>query len=153
MVQRKLSAKLLLNKRFKSFSEKKSDLLTMRSSRSQIFFKIDVLKNFAIFNGKQHKCFPVNMAKFLRPAFLLHSRKVEPSTLRQDTRPGLQCGTLTWDPKVGPYGGTLKWDPHVEPWGGTLMWEAKVRARRTGFINENKLVKLHLCKSDKPQFK
>ena len=54
---------------------------------------------------------------------------------------------------MGAYGGTLKWDPKVEPWCGTLMWEAKVRARWTGFINENKLVKRHLCKSDKPQFK
>ena len=46
----------------------------------QIFFKIDVLKNFAIFRGK-HQCwsvflikfqasnFPVNIAKFLRAAF------------------------------------------------------------------------------------
>ena len=58
-----------------------------RSSRSQMFFKIDLLKNFAIFVGKllcwslfliklqalkpatllkrlQHMCFPVNTAKF-----------------------------------------------------------------------------------------
>ena len=37
------------------------------------FFKIDVLKNFAVFTGKrmkrfQHRCFPVN--NFLRTAFL-----------------------------------------------------------------------------------
>ena len=61
----------------------------VRSSRLQIFFKIGVLKNFAIFTGKhlclclfnkvaglkscnfikkrlQHRCFPVNIVKFLR---------------------------------------------------------------------------------------
>ena len=56
-----------------------------RSSRSQIFFKIGVLKNFANFTGKhlcwslfwnfiknrlQHRCFPVKFAKFLRTPFL-----------------------------------------------------------------------------------
>ena len=65
-----------------------------RSSRSQIFFKIGVLKKFTIFTGKllcwslflmklqafmpatllkkrlQHRRFPVNIAKFLRTAFL-----------------------------------------------------------------------------------
>ena len=46
-----------------------------RNSRLQVFFKIDVLKNFAIFTGKhlcwslQHRCFPVNIAKFLRTPF------------------------------------------------------------------------------------
>ena len=55
-----------------------------RSSRSQIFFKIGVLKNFAYFTGKhlcwseacncikkrlQHGCFPVKSAKFLRSSF------------------------------------------------------------------------------------
>ena len=64
-----------------------------RSRRSQMFFKIGVLKNFAIFTGKhlcwslfliqlqaqaqackfirkrlQHRCFPVNIAKFLKTA-------------------------------------------------------------------------------------
>ena len=61
-----------------------------RNSRSQIFFKIDVLKNFANFTGKQlcwglslitmaynwikkspkHRCFPGKFAKFLRTLFL-----------------------------------------------------------------------------------
>ena len=62
-----------------------------RSSRSQMFFKIDVLKNFVIFTGKhlcrslfliklqtwrpvikkrlQHRCFPVSIAKILRTLF------------------------------------------------------------------------------------
>ena len=61
-----------------------------RTSCSQIFIKISGLKNFAIFIGKhqslfrkfaglearksikrrlQHRCFPVNIAKFLRTAF------------------------------------------------------------------------------------
>ena len=42
-----------------------------RSSRSQMFFKISALKNFAIFRTKkslQHWCFPVNIAKFLKTA-------------------------------------------------------------------------------------
>ena len=63
-------------------------------SRSQRFFKIGVLKNFAIFTGKhlcwrlfliklqywrlafllkktlQHNCFPMNIARFLKTAFL-----------------------------------------------------------------------------------
>ena len=56
-----------------------------RSSRSQIFFRIVVLKNFAYFTGKhlrwseacsfikkgiQHGCFPVKFAKFLTSPFL-----------------------------------------------------------------------------------
>ena len=62
-----------------------------KSSHSEIFFKIGVLKNFAIFTGKhlclslfliklqlcnfakqrlQHRYFPANFAKFLRTAFL-----------------------------------------------------------------------------------
>ena len=63
-----------------------------RSSRSQMFFKISVLKNFAIFTGNhpcwslfliklqdaynfikrrlQQRCFPANIAKFLKTAFL-----------------------------------------------------------------------------------
>ena len=67
---------------------------TIRSSRSQMLFKIGVLKNFSIFTRKhlcwilfliklqawrpsfllkkrlQHRFFPVNIAKFLRTAFL-----------------------------------------------------------------------------------
>ena len=60
------------------------------SSRSHMFFKIGVLRNFAIFTGKQlcwslfliklqtfikkrlqHRCFPVNIAKFLRTLFFI----------------------------------------------------------------------------------
>ena len=72
----------------------KSSSETFRSSRSQIFFKIGVLKLFPMFAIKnlcsslflinlgawrpefvlkkrfQHRCFPVNIAKFLRTAFL-----------------------------------------------------------------------------------
>ena len=72
----------------------KSSSETLRSSRSQMFFKIGVLKNFSMFAKKhlcsslfliklgpwrpafllkkrfQHRCFPVNIAKFLRTAFL-----------------------------------------------------------------------------------
>ena len=48
-----------------------------KSSRSQMFFKIDVLKNFATVTGKQlcwsprNRCFPVNIAKFLRTALFI----------------------------------------------------------------------------------
>ena len=61
-----------------------------RNSRSQMFFKIGVLKNFEILTGKhicrslflnkvtgikaskrlQHKFFPVNIVNFLKEAFL-----------------------------------------------------------------------------------
>ena len=64
----------------------------VKSSHSQLFFKIGILKNFAIFTGKQlclclfliklqpwsynfikkrlqYRCFPVNIAKFLRTFF------------------------------------------------------------------------------------
>ena len=67
-------------------------LSACRSSRSQMFFKIGVLKNFAIFTGKhlcwsllqacnfikkrlQHRCFPVHIAKFSgTPFFTKHLR-------------------------------------------------------------------------------
>ena len=78
---------------FKKHSEPKVLLqLPARSSCSQMIFKIGVFKNFATFTGKhlcwslfhkvagfqacnftkkslQHRCFPVNIAKFLRTAF------------------------------------------------------------------------------------
>ena len=57
-----------------------------RSSRLEMIFKISALKDFAIFTGNtcagvvkacnfikkrlQHKCFPVNITKILRTAFL-----------------------------------------------------------------------------------
>ena len=64
------------------FYEEEDDII--RSSRSQMIFKKGVLKYFAIFTGKQscrsggllqrpekllHRCFPVNIVKFLRPPF------------------------------------------------------------------------------------
>ena len=44
------------------------------SSRSHLFFKIGVLKNFAIFTEKhlcwsQHRCFPLKFVKFLILSF------------------------------------------------------------------------------------
>ena len=69
----------------KIFAASKASLVFIkdrcRTSRSQMFFKIVVLKNFAIFTGKhlkacnfikkrlQYKCFPVNIGKFLRATF------------------------------------------------------------------------------------
>ena len=59
------------------FHEEDNDII--RSSRSQMFFKIGVLKHFAVFTGKQscrpegllnrlekllHRCLPVNIVKF-----------------------------------------------------------------------------------------
>ena len=59
-----------------------------RSSCSQMFFKIGVLENSAIFTGKhlcwsfffffkkkilQYRCFHVNIAKFLRTAFFIEN--------------------------------------------------------------------------------
>ena len=69
------------------------EMLILRSSGWQMFFKIDALKNFAIFTEKhlcwslfliklqvlrnetllirlQHRYFPVNIAEFLKTAFL-----------------------------------------------------------------------------------
>ena len=60
---------------------------TSRSNLWQVFFKIDVLKNFANFTGKhqcwslfliklqawgrlQHRCFPVKFTRFSRTSFL-----------------------------------------------------------------------------------
>ena len=64
------------------------------NSRLQMFYKIDALKNLAIFTGKhlrwrflltkfikkrlQHRCFPVNIAKCLSTAFYTeHSRSLD----------------------------------------------------------------------------
>ena len=67
---------------------------TLRNTRSQTFFIIVVLKNFANFTGKslywslflifdsvkqrlQHRCFPVKFAKFLRKTFFTeHLRRL-----------------------------------------------------------------------------
>ena len=50
-----------------------SSINIFRSSRSQMFLKLVALKNFAIFwikKSLQHRSFLVNIAKFLRTAFL-----------------------------------------------------------------------------------
>ena len=55
----------------------------LRSSRSHIFFKKGVLKNFANLTGKhvciknrlQDRCFPMKFAKFLRTSFLTEYRQ------------------------------------------------------------------------------
>ena len=48
------------------------EVIIFRSSRSQMFFKIDVLKNFASFTGK-HRCYSLSLIKLqvFRPATLL----------------------------------------------------------------------------------
>ena len=51
------------------------------SSRSKLFFKIDVPKNFTNVTGK-HRCFPVKFAKLLRaPFFTEHLRWLHLSVL------------------------------------------------------------------------
>ena len=51
--------------------------LTVRSSHSKVFYQKGVFSNFAIFTGKHlcpsllHRCFPVNIAKFLRKSFFI----------------------------------------------------------------------------------
>ena len=72
----------------KVFATAKTSLVSIknrcRSSHSQMFFKIGALKNFEIFTGKHFcwwslfliklqafRCFPVNIAKFLRAAFFI----------------------------------------------------------------------------------
>ena len=57
-----------------------------RSSRSQMFFKIGALNKFTIFLIKkslQRRCFPVNIAKLLRTAFLYRTFSVAASALFQ----------------------------------------------------------------------
>ena len=73
-----------------------------RSNRWQVFFKISALKNTAILTGNtcvevsfeqscsnfikkrlQHRCFPVNIAKFLRTAFFIeHIQWLPPKLLK-----------------------------------------------------------------------
>ena len=71
----------------KSFAATKASLIFMknrcRSSRSQMFFKISILKNFPMFTGKHlywslfliklqaFRFFPVNIAELLRTAFFI----------------------------------------------------------------------------------
>ena len=71
----------------KSFAASKTSLVLIknrcRSSRSQMFFRIGVLKKFAMFTEKHlcwslfliklqdFRCFPVNIAKLLRAAFFI----------------------------------------------------------------------------------
>ena len=90
------------------------NLSMSRSSRSLMFFKIGVLKNFAIFTGKdlhrslffnkvapslfkkrlQHRFFPVNTAKFLRTAFFIEHLWWLLSTFPPPLK-GLQKGEFT----------------------------------------------------------
>ena len=76
--------------KFEFISVCKREIGKYRNSRSEMFSKIDVHKNFAIFTGEhlswslflikllnrdfskkrlQHRCFPVNIAKFLKTPF------------------------------------------------------------------------------------
>ena len=44
----------------------------VRSNLSQMLFEIDALKNFEIFwikKSLQHRCFPVNIVKYLKKSF------------------------------------------------------------------------------------
>ena len=74
-------------------------MFSSRSSRSQMFCKINILKNFAKFKGKhiksatllkkrlQHRCCPLNFAKFLRtPTLTEHLRVAAFVMFRSFTR-------------------------------------------------------------------
>ena len=83
---------------------------TYRRSRSEMFFKIGVLKSFAKFTGKTlgpslfltlfkkrywHRCFPVNFATFLRIIpFLYRTPPVAASWRIHDSRKSLRKGAL-----------------------------------------------------------
>ena len=81
--------KLLCLKKYLLYTLSRSRLVQIRQNRSsllQMFFKRDVLKNFANFTGKHqcwclvcnfitNRCFPVKFANFLRtPVFTEHLR-------------------------------------------------------------------------------
>ena len=54
----------------------------LRNDHSQMFFKVGVLKNFAIFTGKHLKAgnyFPTNIATFLRTDFFCRTPPVAAS--------------------------------------------------------------------------
>ena len=65
----------------------------IRNSRSRMFFKIGVLKNFAKFTGNfeffkcidWHRCFPVNFAKFYEQLFYRALQKQPPEVLYKKT--------------------------------------------------------------------
>ena len=68
--------KLVIIKFSLSYFTLESPIISIKPSRSQMFFKIGVIKNFANFTGKQLFCslfliFPVKFAKFLRTPFLI----------------------------------------------------------------------------------
>ena len=62
--------------RFMRYLESHSCLIKTRksrSSRSQMFFKVGALKVCNVIKKRlQHRCFPVNIAKHLKTAFLLN---------------------------------------------------------------------------------
>ena len=75
-----------LSRKFQNCSTYKKHMASKNYSRTQMFFKISVLKNFAtvkheclsLFQIKlkkrlQHRCFPVNIAEFLRTTFFIEN--------------------------------------------------------------------------------
>ena len=86
IVTKKVACNILLKQK-KRNAIKNSFFVTLvkanhRSSRSEVFRKKGVLRNFSKFTGKHlcrpvtlfkkglwHRCFPVNLAKFLRTSF------------------------------------------------------------------------------------
>ena len=91
--QNKMHMKYILHNKFRMiiFHDQKVLSLNFKSSRSQMFFKIDILKNLAMFTGKhlgllfnivaglehcncikkrfQHKCFLVKIAKIFKNTY------------------------------------------------------------------------------------
>ena len=88
-----------------------------RNSRSQMFFKIIFLKNFAIFTGKHlcwslcliklqtWGCFPVNIAKFLRTSFFYRTPPVAASLSNSS-----QCSNFNppWNPLLSMFSSILQ---------------------------------------------
>ena len=72
-----LSIPVSFNKDNHCYDPSRLDVLS-RSSHRRCSVKKGVLKNFAIFTGKhlrkrlQHRCFPVNIAKYLRTPILMN---------------------------------------------------------------------------------
>ena len=97
---RRVCTHFFLTDKIYEMSRWANTLSRSRSSCSQMFFKIDSLKIFAVFTGKhlcwivffsfikeilQHRCFPVNIAKFLRTSFFTEHQQLLLKVNNKDT--------------------------------------------------------------------
>ena len=78
-----------------------NEVLATQSSRSQMFFKIGVLRNFTIFTENIcvgvsfYRCFHINIAKFRRTDFSYRTPMVAASELESNIRLATQILTKT----------------------------------------------------------